>query len=94
MDKGNGRGVTVTLENRSTFPAVFIRLNLVHQSKKTTPGNFKWAHVTPVKWSDNYITLWPHEKMSLHVDVMEGAEDPDTLLIQGKNIREIEIPIM
>lgn len=93
-DNGNRRKVTITLENRSPFPAVFIRLNLVHHNKTATPGNFMWAHVTPVKWSDNYVTLWPHEKMVLHVDVMQGAEDPDTLLVHGKNTHETEIPIV
>lgn len=94
MDKGNRRSFTVTLDNHSAFPAVFIRLNLVHQNRNATPGQYKWAHVTPVKWSDNYITLWPHEKMVLHVDVGEGAEDPDMLLVHAKNIPETELPIM
>lgn len=94
MDKGNRRSVTVTLGNRSAFPAVFIRLNLVHQNRNATPGKYKWAHVAPVKWSDNYITLWPHEKMVLHVDVGKGAEDPDMLLVHAKNILETELPIM
>lgn len=93
-DKGNRRKVTVTLENRSPFPAVFIYLNLVHQNKTATPGRFKWEHVTPVKWSDNYVTLWPHEKMVLEVDVMQGAENPDTLLVSGKNTHETEVPII
>lgn len=53
-----------------------------------------WEHVTPVKWSDNYVTLWPYEKMVLYVDVMQGAEDPDTLLVYGKNTHETEVPIM
>lgn len=94
MDNGNRRNVSVTLENRSPFPAVFIRLNLVHQNKNTTPGHFKWAHVTPVKWSDNYVTLWPHERTILYVDVAEGAEHPDMLLVHGKNVHETEIPII
>lgn len=94
MDNGNRRSVTVTLENRSLFPAVFIRLNLVHQNKDSKPGHFKWAHVTPVKWSDNYITLWPHERMVLSVDVVDGAEDPAKLLVHGKNVHETEIPII
>lgn len=93
MDNGNRRSVTVTLENRSAFPAVFIRLNLVHQNKDATPGHFKWAHVTPVKWSDNYVTLWPHEKMNLSVEVVDGAENPHMLLVHGKNVHETEIPI-
>lgn len=83
----------MTLDNRSAFPAVFIRLILVCQTKNATPGQYKWTHVTPVKWSDNYITIWAHEKMVLHVDVGEDAEDPDMLLIQAKNIPETEVPI-
>lgn len=94
MNKDNRRRVTVTLGNRSSFPAVFVRLNLVHQSRSATPGHSKWAHVTPVKWSDNYVTLWPHEKMVLHVDLADGAEDPCLLLVHAKNIPETEIPIM
>ncbi|POS76879.1 exo-beta-D-glucosaminidase [Diaporthe helianthi] len=93
-DDGNRRKVTVTLKNRSSIPAVFIRLNLVHRDQTSTPGNYKWAHVSPLKWSDNYITLWPHEEMILRVDVMPGAENPDTLLVHGKNTHEFEVPIL
>lgn len=32
--------------------------------------------------------------MLLHVDMVEGAEDPDMLLVHAKNIHETEIPIM
>ncbi|KAG8160920.1 hypothetical protein KVR01_009184 [Diaporthe batatas] len=93
-DDGNRRKVIVTLKNRSPFPAVFIRLDLVHRDKTSRTGNFKWAPVSPLKWSDNYITLWPHEEMVLHVDVMSGAESPDRLLVHGKNTDEVEIPIV
>lgn len=93
VGKGTRRSVTVTLDNHSALPAVFMRLNLVHQNRNATTGQYKWAHVTPVKWSDNYVTLWPHEKMVLHVDVGEGAEDPDMLLVHAKNIPETELQI-
>lgn len=87
------RRVTVTLENLSPFPAVFIRLSLVQQSKNEIPGQLKWAHVTPLKWSDNYVTLWPHEKMVLYADVMKELQDANAVLVHGKNVHEIEIPI-
>lgn len=93
-DDANRRKVIVTLNNRSPFPAVFMRLDLVHRDISLTPGNFKWASVSPLKWSDNYVTLWPHEEMVLHVDVMPGAESPSTLLVHGKNTHEVEVPIV
>lgn len=48
----------VTLQNEADVPAFFVRLNLVDEQ-----GN----DVVPVIWSDNYVTLWPQEKMELEV---------------------------
>lgn len=48
----------LVLENTSDVPAFFIRLNLL---------DGKDAEITPVYWSDNYVTLFPNEK--LHLDV-------------------------
>lgn len=48
----------VMLKNEAEVPAFFIRLNLVD-----TDGN----DIVPVLWSDNYVTLWPHESMELTV---------------------------
>ncbi|KAJ6022392.1 uncharacterized protein N7446_012745 [Penicillium canescens] len=49
----------VQLENESGVPAFFIRLNAIHASEN--------AEVAPVYWSDNYITLWPKEKLRVTV---------------------------
>lgn len=49
---------TVTLRNQADVPAFFIRLNLVDGM-----GN----DVVPVLWTDNYVTLWPHEEMEVQV---------------------------
>ncbi|KAL7811947.1 family 2 glycoside hydrolase [Trichoderma gracile] len=67
---------TVTLENKSSVPAVFIRLTLVDSK-----GN----DVNPVSWSDNYVTLWPHEKLQLEVGGSNGSGDE--IQINGKNIK-------
>ena len=48
----------VVLENKSPVPAFFIRLNLVDGSGED---------VNPVLWSDNYVTLWPNETLTLEV---------------------------
>ncbi|ATY64671.1 Glycoside hydrolase [Cordyceps militaris] len=48
----------VTLENRSGVPAFFVSLNLVDAAG---------VDVLPVLWSDNYVTLWPKETLTLTV---------------------------
>ncbi|EHK20158.1 glycoside hydrolase family 2 protein [Trichoderma virens Gv29-8] len=66
---------TVTLENKSSVPAVFIRLTLVDKS-----GN----DVNPVSWSDNYVTLWPKEKLQLEVGGWDASGD--SIQVSGRNI--------
>lgn len=48
--------MSVTLENQSGIPAFFVRLNLVDASGE---------NVVPATWSDNYLTLFPHEKVEV-----------------------------
>ncbi|KAI1146191.1 family 2 glycoside hydrolase [Nemania diffusa] len=64
---------TVILENKSTVPAFFISLNLVDKSGDD---------VLPVFWSDNYVTLWPHERLELTFQGKRAA----AVHIRGKNI--------
>lgn len=90
--KSGGRSIEVRLENLSQIPAVFIRLDLVAVNYMANEGHHKWDSVVPLKWSDNYVTLWPGEKLSLEVTPMEGASRPDMLLVSGRNVDEIEIP--
>ncbi|KAF4124727.1 exo-1,4-beta-D-glucosaminidase [Geosmithia morbida] len=71
----DGASYTVTLENTSTVPAFFIRLNLVDADG---------GDVTPVIWSDNYVTLWPGETMKLRVDDGKGAGA--AVLVDGVNV--------
>ncbi|KAF2703028.1 glycoside hydrolase family 2 protein [Pleomassaria siparia CBS 279.74] len=54
----------IALENKSSVPAVFIRLALVDE---------KGDHVLPVNWTDNYVTLWPGEKMQIGVEYGNGG---------------------
>ncbi|KAI1171198.1 family 2 glycoside hydrolase [Nemania sp. FL0916] len=72
-----GQG-TVTLENKSNVPAVFVSLNLVDKAGED---------VLPVNWSDNYVTLWPHEKLQLTVQG-DGAA---AVQIRGKNIASAKV---
>lgn len=56
--------LTVSLENSADIPAFFIRLNLVDGSG---------ADVVPVLWDDNYVTLFPGEKIELAVSYPAGV---------------------
>ncbi|KAI0021042.1 glycoside hydrolase family 2 protein [Xylariomycetidae sp. FL0641] len=73
-------GTTVVLENQSSLPAFFIRLNLVDS---------KGEDVLPVFWSDNYVTLWPNEKLELQVEGQGAA----AVQIDGKNIKKAEVQV-
>ncbi|KAL5088661.1 1,3-beta-glucan synthase [Trichoderma cf. simile WF8] len=73
---------TVTLENKSSVPAVFIRLTLVDKS-----GN----DVNPVSWSDNYVTLWPNEKLQLEVGGWDASGD--SIQVSGRNIKATTVKL-
>lgn len=65
----------IHLENKSTVPAVFIRVNVAKDD----------SDVTPVLWSDNYVTLWPNEKIVLTVSFV--ATKDCVFEISGRNIK-------
>ncbi|KAJ5151583.1 hypothetical protein N7492_009878 [Penicillium capsulatum] len=71
----------VRLENKSKLPAVFLRMNVAKA------GN----DVTPVIWSDNYVTLWPREKMVLKVSF--AATTNHSIELSGRNIQPNTIEI-
>jgi exo-1,4-beta-D-glucosaminidase len=66
----------VVLENNSDIPAFFVSLNLVDRDG---------ADVVPVLWSDNYVTLWPYEKLSLTVG--QWDEKAVAVEIKGVNVK-------
>ncbi|KAI0404821.1 family 2 glycoside hydrolase [Xylaria palmicola] len=70
----------VVLENKSAAPAFFVALNLVDEAGKD---------VVPVSWSDNYVTLWPQEKLTLEVRGKGGK----AVQISGKNIKPAKVSI-
>ncbi|KAI1213836.1 glycoside hydrolase family 2 protein [Annulohypoxylon truncatum] len=71
-------GQVVVVENHSNVPAFFVTLNLVDGE-----GN----DVLPVFWSDNYVTLWPNEKLELQVEGEGGV----SVQVVGKNVRKAEV---
>ncbi|KAK0724249.1 glycoside hydrolase family 2 protein [Lasiosphaeris hirsuta] len=82
--KAAGGGTTVTLENLSSVPAFFVSLALV---------DGKGQDVVPLTWSDNYVTLWPKEKLSLTVRTLEGAATPGAIEIVGRNVAKTVVKL-
>lgn len=79
--------VHVTLTNQSPVPAVFIRLNLVKERccQMSQLQAQTWEDVVPVKWEDNYVTLWPYETMVLVARPMTDVE-ATYVQVDGKNV--------
>jgi exo-1,4-beta-D-glucosaminidase len=69
----------VQLENKSKVPAVFLRLNAINSSNG--------AEISPVFWSDNYVTIWPNEKLRLAVG-FEGDIKQTVFEVSGRNVEK------
>ncbi|KAM5486502.1 putative exo-1,4-beta-D-glucosaminidase [Microsporum audouinii] len=83
---GRGREVSpgrvkahVTLRNKSSHPAFFMRLSLLDKAKED--------EVTPVFWEDNYVTLWPNEELELYV--IYARTGRIELEVSGYNVEKI-----
>lgn len=77
VGQANGQSMSVMLENESDTPAFFIRLNLIDAGG---------GDVVPVTWSDNYVTLFPREKVELHVSWTANCGGDVFVEISGSNI--------
>lgn len=77
---GGNTAVDIVLENQSAVPAYFIRLELQDASE---------ADITPAFWTDNYVTLWPCEKLVVGVSwsaAAGGLHGRGTVKISGMNV--------
>ncbi|CAE7185952.1 Glycoside hydrolase family 2 protein [Pyrenophora teres f. teres] len=73
-------GKKVSLLNKSSVPAVFLRLNLVDKEGRD---------VVPVVWSENYVTIWPGESMDVNVRWGGGgAKEGVRVVLDGRNVEE------
>ncbi|KAK4459169.1 family 2 putative glycoside hydrolase [Cladorrhinum samala] len=88
VSRGQGKHdgeVVVTLENKAKVAAFFVSLNLVDKD-----GN----DVLPLTWDDNYVTLWPGEKLSLTArSVGKGKWEPASVQIGGKNVAKRSVKL-
>ncbi|KAK4234344.1 glycoside hydrolase [Achaetomium macrosporum] len=74
----DGKDVAVTLENQSGHPAFFVSLNLVDSEGRD---------VLPLMWEDNYVTLWPKERITLRAKAVGGRKwEPAAVHVVGKNV--------
>ncbi|KAI5922628.1 glycoside hydrolase family 2 protein [Camillea tinctor] len=69
---------SLVVENTSGIPAFFVRLNAVDDNGEDA---------LPVFWSDNYVTLWPHEKLELRFESQGAA----AVQVSGMNIQKSEV---
>ena len=78
------RGETrVVLENKSNVPAFFIRMNLLDRHGE---------EITPVYWSDNYVTLFPREKLDFVVKhEPKGWRDHVEVELYGWNVEKMSV---
>ena len=82
VEPSGGEGnAKVVLVNQGQIPAVAVSLNLV---------DGKGNDVLPVLWQDNYVTLWPKERMELDVQI-EGSWDGVKLEVQGLNTQKLVV---
>ncbi|KOS17142.1 Exo-beta-D-glucosaminidase [Escovopsis weberi] len=82
LDIAGTKTASLVLENKSSVPAFFIRLNLVDRNG---------SDVNPVSWSDNYLTLWPHEKLTVSVGQWSG--NGVAVQVDGKNVKSITVKL-
>jgi exo-1,4-beta-D-glucosaminidase len=78
--EGNNTKTTVTITNNGNSVAFFLRASI----RKGTGG----AEVLPTDWSDNYVTLWPGETLTLTATYRTadlGGANP-TVELSGHNL--------
>ena len=81
-DAKSHSSTSVTLENKADVPAFFIRLNLVDEQGED---------IVPVLWSDNYVTLWPHEKLELEVSYPGHGRQAVAVEVSSSNIESTTV---
>ncbi|KAK2805311.1 hypothetical protein FQN50_006212 [Emmonsiellopsis sp. PD_5] len=86
LKKGSGSNAHVVLENESDIPAFFVRLNALEAA-----GG---EEIAPIYWSDNYVTLFPGEKVEVSVEY-EGMECGKGAVVEvsGFNVEKVVVEV-
>ena len=81
--RGAEHVVSVTLENKGTVPALATKLTVVDDSGR---------RVLPVFYSDNYVTLLPHEPRKVEIVCPAGARCSN-IQFRGWNLVPVSVHI-
>ena len=74
-----GVSVSVTLKNESNVPAFFVRAEVI--------GTRNGDEILPVTWSDNYVTVFGGESVTLQAHYrLADLYDVPSVRMQGKNV--------
>ncbi|RDA91800.1 hypothetical protein CP533_2803 [Ophiocordyceps camponoti-saundersi (nom. inval.)] len=65
VDEAGQRWTSLDIVNRSLLPAFFIRVRVINDDDE--------EDITPVFWSENYVTLWPYERLRIEVRFMDTS---------------------
>jgi Exo-beta-D-glucosaminidase Ig-fold domain/Concanavalin A-like lectin/glucanases superfamily/Glycosyl hydrolases family 2/Glycosyl hydrolases family 2, sugar binding domain/Glycosyl hydrolases family 2, TIM barrel domain len=83
VPRGMGTLVSVTLENKGTAPALATKLTVVDANGK---------RVLPVLYSDNYVSLLPHEPRTVEIVCPTGGQCSN-IQLRGWNVVPVSVPI-
>jgi exo-1,4-beta-D-glucosaminidase len=71
--------VEIKVKNLSGVPAFFVSFDLVDGEGRD---------VLPITWEDNYVTIWPGEKMTLRAKAVDAKKwEPAAVQVTGKNVK-------
>ena len=96
--KANSVTATVILHNKAKVPAVFVRLNLQYKEEASyleqpPVVNTGARDVLPVRWSDNYVTLWPGEELEIEVGWADVGAGGVWVEVDGWNVAERRVGV-
>jgi len=80
----NAMSVTVTLVNRGSAPVL---------SAKITAFDAGGNRVLPISYSDNYVTLLPHETRRLEIRCPVVANRCEKIALRGWDVAALETPV-
>jgi beta-galactosidase/beta-glucuronidase len=87
QQKGECWQIVTELRNVSSVPALMVRLKAIRENA----GD----RILPVLYSDNYLTLMPGEKTTIHTELRQAdtrGQQP-RMLVEGFNVGDIAYPL-
>ncbi|OJJ43614.1 hypothetical protein ASPZODRAFT_74044 [Penicilliopsis zonata CBS 506.65] len=84
-ERGSDFAAKIVLDNESDVPALFVRMVLLHAATG--------EEIVPVSWSDNYLTLFPGERLEVEVEADVGDMKLDDMRVEvaGVNVKKFSL---